>query len=111
MAPVAATASLAIADIAQLQALFGPQATVSMAAGAVSANNVNNAINTPRSAGTTFRVTVSQMPYANLIERLEQTSSRFRLRVVSASLLRGVGAEPTPAVATVSGDIIFADAR
>lgn len=100
MAPVAASASLALADVAQLQAAFGPQASVSLAAG-----------NTDQPVGTTFRVSISQMPYANLVERLEQTRSRFRLRVVSASLTRSVGPAPSSTPATVSGDIVFADAR
>jgi len=107
LAPVAATASLATADVAQLQALFGSQASVSLA---------TNTKGTEQPASTLFRIAVKQMPYASLVERLEQTGSRFRLRVVSASLTRAVGAAPstptpTPTPATVSGDVIFADAR
>jgi len=98
MAPVAATASLLLADVVQLQTVFGPQASVSLAA------NTNRA---EQPASMAFRVSISQMPYANLVERLEQTNARFRLRVLSAALTRTPGVTP----ATVSGDILFADAR
>lgn len=98
MAPVAATASLLLADVVQLQTVFGPQANVSLA---------TNAKGAEQPASIAFRVSISQMPYANLIERLEQTGLRFRLRVLSAALTRTPGMTP----ATVSGDILFADAR
>lgn len=98
MAPVAATASLLLADVVQLQTVFGPQASVSLAA---------NTKGAEQPVSMAFRISISQMPYATLVERLEQTSARFRLRVVSAALSRTPGVTP----ATVSGDIFFADAR
>ena len=101
IAPVAASVASAIADAPQLQSIFGAQTTVTMAA-ALPAGSAARATNS-----VSFRVDVRNMAYADLVDRIEQATSRLRLRVVSASLSRAVEAAP----GTVAGDIVFADAR
>ncbi|MBC7622990.1 MAG: type II secretion system protein M [Aeromicrobium sp.] len=117
MAPVAASATQTIADVAGLQGVFGSKAVVTIAIPS-----------TPSTAAgvATFRVTVDQMPYSVLVDRLEQATGRYRVRVFSMSLTRGSATNATvaaPATAAttaatspvtstlVSGEIALVDSK
>lgn len=120
MAPVAATATQSIADVAGLQALFGPKTIVTIALNP-----------TPGSAASvaTFKVAVEQVPYSVLVDRLEQATGRYRVRVLSMALTRssamttamaaGVANAAAASVTTaaptasslVSGEILLVDSK
>ncbi|MCA2998610.1 MAG: type II secretion system protein M [Rhodocyclaceae bacterium] len=103
MAPVAASATLGVADVAGLQALFGPRTIVTIAINSSPGNATGVA---------TFKVAVDQAPYSVLIDRLEQATGRYRVRVLSMTLVRSSAA---PAQATmpalVSGEILLVDSQ
>ncbi len=90
-APVAATANTTVADVAGLQAVFGPLASVTLQS---------------KPGGVAFSVAVSTQPYANVIDRLEQATARYRIRVASISLTRSAASSTA-----VSGDIVLVDAK
>jgi type II secretory pathway component PulM len=93
-AAVAATANTAVADVAGLQAILGPQSTVSLT-------------NSP-ATGVSFKIILSAQPYATLIDRLEQATAKYRVRIASLSLTRGTAAADAK---MVSGEVTLVDLR
>ncbi|MFN5191762.1 MAG: type II secretion system protein GspM [Burkholderiales bacterium] len=101
MAPVAASATPSVADVAGLQALFGPRTIVTIAINPLPRNATGVA---------TFKIAVDQAPYSLLIDRLEQATNRYRVRVLSMALARSSGAPPQATMpALVSGEILLVD--
>jgi type II secretory pathway component PulM len=101
MAPVAASATQSIADVTGLQGVFGPKAIVTIA--------LNPMPSTPAGVAT-FKVAVDQVPYAELIDRLEQATGRYRIRVLSMTLARAAAAPPSATTSTlVSGELLLVD--
>jgi type II secretory pathway component PulM len=97
-APVAATTNITVADVAGLQAILGPQSVVSLA---------NSA-----KAGVSFKITLSTLPYATLIDRLEQATAKYRVRIASLALTRDPAASTNGAATKlVSGEVILVDVR
>jgi type II secretory pathway component PulM len=90
-APVAATGATSIADVAGLQSIFGPTAAVALQS---------------KPGGIAFAATVAAQPYAVVIDRLEQATARYRIRIASMTLTRNA-----PASSAVSGEIVLVDAR
>lgn len=103
MAPVAASATLGVADVAGLQTLFGPRTIVTIAMNQLPGNATGVA---------TFKIAVDQAPYSVLIDRLEQATGRYRVRVLSMALARSSGAPSQATVpALVSGEILLVDSQ
>jgi type II secretory pathway component PulM len=89
-APVAANANTSVADVAGLQAIFGPIATVALQS---------------KPNGIAFTVSIKAQPYANVADRLEQATARYRIRVAAIALSRS-----SPRSTAVSGEIVLVDA-
>jgi type II secretory pathway component PulM len=89
-APVAANANTSVADVAGLQAIFGPIATVALQS---------------KPTGIVFTVSITAQPYANVADRLEQATARYRIRVAAIALSRS-----SPRSTAVSGEIVLVDA-
>jgi type II secretory pathway component PulM len=98
-APVAAVANTAVADVAGLQAILGPQSVVTL---------TNSA-----SSGIAFKVSVSPQPYSSLIDRIDQATAKYRVRISSLSLTRSAGTPAGGGAAPklVSGEIVLVDVR
>jgi type II secretory pathway component PulM len=103
MAPVAASATQSVADVAGLQSVFGSKTIVTIA--------LNS---TPGTAAgvATFKVAVDQVPYSVLIDRLEQATGRYRVRVLSMALARTATTPASAATSTlVSGELLLVDSK
>jgi hypothetical protein len=52
-----------------------------------------------------FTVSITAQPYANVADRLEQATARYRIRVAAITLSRS-----SPRSTAVSGEIVLVDA-
>ncbi len=98
IAPVAATRNQTLADQNGLQAIFGAEAKVAMA------------------ASGEFRIVMPNVSYVEWLDRVDQTLARFRLRIVRMDIKRqetaataNLGAQ-NMAGTPVSAEIVFVDA-
>jgi type II secretory pathway component PulM len=103
MAPVATIATQAVADVAGLQALFGPKTVVTIALTPMTGSAAGVA---------TFKVALEQVPYSVLVDRLEQATGRYRVRVLSMALARAIPTPPSSTTSTlVSGELLLVDSK